>query len=78
MKRKVHVQATINGAETEFLCEPRQSLLEVLRDELRLDIAPVLLGEGERIFAAGVTPDLELLETEGSPYATHVRYAVRY
>ncbi len=36
MPRKVHVQATINGKETEFLCEPRQSLLEVLRDELRL------------------------------------------
>jgi carbon-monoxide dehydrogenase small subunit len=34
--RKVHVQTTINGRETEFLCEPRQSLLEVLRDELRL------------------------------------------
>jgi carbon-monoxide dehydrogenase small subunit len=30
------VQTTINGQETEFLCEPRQSLLEVLRDELRL------------------------------------------
>jgi carbon-monoxide dehydrogenase small subunit len=27
---------TLNGQETEFLCEPRQSLLEVLRDELRL------------------------------------------
>jgi len=34
--RKVHVRATINGREAEFLCEPRQSLLEVLRDELRL------------------------------------------
>src|SRR6267142_6699452 len=34
--KKVHVQATINGREAEFLCEPRQSLLEVLRDELRL------------------------------------------
>jgi carbon-monoxide dehydrogenase small subunit len=34
--KKVHVQATLNGQETEFLCEPRQSLLEVLRDELRL------------------------------------------
>jgi carbon-monoxide dehydrogenase small subunit len=33
---KVHVQATINGRPTDFLCEPRQSLLEVLRDELRL------------------------------------------
>jgi carbon-monoxide dehydrogenase small subunit len=34
--RKVHVQTTINGRAVEFLCEPRQSLLEVLRDELRL------------------------------------------
>jgi carbon-monoxide dehydrogenase small subunit len=34
--RKTHVQATVNGRATEFLCEPRQSLLEVLRDELRL------------------------------------------
>jgi carbon-monoxide dehydrogenase small subunit len=30
------VQAQINGKETHFLCEPRQSLLEALRDELRL------------------------------------------
>src|SRR3954464_14365105 len=36
MPKKIHVQATVNGGETEFLCEPRQSLLEVLRDELRL------------------------------------------
>ncbi len=34
MARKVHVQTTLNGEVTEFLCEPRQSLLEVLRDEL--------------------------------------------
>ncbi|MEW6750244.1 MAG: (2Fe-2S)-binding protein [Candidatus Latescibacterota bacterium] len=31
---KVHVQARINGEALEFLCEPRQSLLEVLREEL--------------------------------------------
>lgn len=36
MPRKIHVQTTINGRETEFLCQPSQSLLEVLRDELRL------------------------------------------
>ena len=29
-------QTTINGEQTEFLCEARQSLLEVLRDTLRL------------------------------------------
>ena len=33
---KAPCSTTINGKETEFLCEPRQSLLEVLRDELRL------------------------------------------
>ena len=33
---RVRVQATINGEETEFLCEPRQSLLEVLRETLGL------------------------------------------
>ncbi len=36
MTKKIHVQTTINGQPAEFLCEPRQSLLEVLRDELRL------------------------------------------
>ena len=30
----VHVSTTINGSQTDFLCEPRQSLLEVLRDVL--------------------------------------------
>ena len=32
MSTKVHVKTTINGEEVEFLCEPRQSLLECLRD----------------------------------------------
>ena len=31
---KVHIQTKINGEEVEFLCEPRQSLLEILREEL--------------------------------------------
>ncbi len=31
---KIHVQTKLNGEDTEFLCEPRQSLLEVLRDTL--------------------------------------------
>jgi aerobic carbon-monoxide dehydrogenase small subunit len=34
MAGKVHVETTLNGEQTEFLCEPRQSLLEVLRDVL--------------------------------------------
>jgi carbon-monoxide dehydrogenase small subunit len=34
MASKVYVETTLNGETTEFLCEPRQSLLEVLRDVL--------------------------------------------
>ena len=33
---KIHVTASINGDETEFLCEPEQTLLDVLRDELAM------------------------------------------
>jgi carbon-monoxide dehydrogenase small subunit len=36
MSGKVLVRSRINGEEIEFLCEPRQSLLEVLRDGLGL------------------------------------------
>lgn len=36
MPAKVRVQTTVNGEQTEFLCEPRQSLLECLRDVLGL------------------------------------------
>ena len=36
MSKKIHVRCKVNGKDTEFLCDPRQSLLEVLRDELRL------------------------------------------
>ncbi len=33
---KIHVTTTINGDPTEFLCEPNQTLLDVLRDELNM------------------------------------------
>ena len=36
MPGKTYVQTTINGEQVEFLCEPRQSLLECLRDEIGL------------------------------------------
>jgi carbon-monoxide dehydrogenase small subunit len=36
MHSKVRVHAEINGEPCEFLCEPRQSLLECLRDVLGL------------------------------------------
>ncbi len=34
MSGRTYVSAKINGEQVDFLCEPRQSLLEVLRDEL--------------------------------------------
>jgi carbon-monoxide dehydrogenase small subunit len=36
MPTKVRVSARINGEEVDFLCDPRQSLLECLRDVLNL------------------------------------------
>ncbi|MBI84079.1 MAG: ferredoxin [Planctomycetaceae bacterium] len=36
MAKKRIVTTTINGKETQFLCQPRQTLLEILRDDLAL------------------------------------------
>ncbi len=36
MAKKRVVTSTINGQDTQFLCEPRQTLLEILRDVLDL------------------------------------------
>jgi len=36
MSNKVIVETTINGEARAFMCEPRQSLLDVLREELSL------------------------------------------
>ena len=54
----------------------RQALAAGVLDELTLEIAPLLVGEGERIFDGTVTPTLEIVEAEHSPLATHVRYRV--
>lgn len=36
MVKKTHVTTTVNGDEYEFLCEPSQTLVDVLRNELKL------------------------------------------
>ena len=36
MSKKYHVSTTVNGDDYEFLCEPQQTLLDMLRDELTL------------------------------------------
>ena len=33
---RLHVRTRINGEPVEFLCDPRQTLLDVLRDDLQL------------------------------------------
>ncbi len=52
----------------------RQALRAGVVDELWLDIAPVVLGSGESIFAGVDGFDLEPVEVLHSPLATHVRY----
>ena len=37
MSQAIHVSTTINGEPAEFLCEPQQTLLDVLRDDARPD-----------------------------------------
>ncbi|RLV50014.1 dihydrofolate reductase [Nocardioides mangrovicus] len=55
----------------------RQALLAGAVDELTLDVAPVLLGEGERLFEGVGDVRLEQLEVAGSSQVTHIRYGVR-
>ncbi|MDN3496196.1 dihydrofolate reductase family protein [Planococcus sp. APC 4015] len=52
----------------------RQALAAGVVDELTLDIAPVLLGSGERIFDGIPSFGMEPVEVLHSPLATHIRY----
>ncbi|MBX3499389.1 MAG: (2Fe-2S)-binding protein [Alphaproteobacteria bacterium] len=44
---KMHISTTINGEPTEFLCDPSQSLLDVLRDNLGLTGSKEGCGSGD-------------------------------
>jgi len=44
---KSHVTTTINGAPVEFLCDPADTLLDVLRDSLHLTGAKEGCGSGD-------------------------------
>ena len=44
---KMHVSTTINGEPTEFLCEPSQAVLDVLRDQLGLTGTKEGCGSGD-------------------------------
>src|SRR5436190_3489875 len=54
----------------------RQALRAGAIDELLLDIVPILLGSGERIFDETTTARFEPVEVLPSPNATHIRYRV--
>ena len=72
-----HVQTTINGSQTDFLCEPRQSLLEVLRDVLGMTGTKEGCNDGNcgacTVILDGRTVDSCLVlavETQGSEITT--------
>jgi dihydrofolate reductase len=52
----------------------RQALIAGVVDELTLDVAPVLLGSGERIFDGVESFGFEPVDVLHSPLATHIRY----
>jgi carbon-monoxide dehydrogenase small subunit len=57
---QIHVSTTINGDATEFLCEPDETLLDVLRDRLGLTGAKEGCGTGD-CGACSVTVDGRLV-----------------
>ena len=72
-----HITTTINGSQTDFLCEPRQSLLEVLRDVLGLTGTKEGCNDGNcgacTVILDGRTVDCCLVlavETQGSEITT--------
>ena len=63
----------VHGADTT-----QQLLAAGLADELRLHVAPLLLGDGRRLFERGLDDvQLEMIETVATPQAVHIRYRVR-
>jgi dihydrofolate reductase len=52
----------------------RQALAAGAIDEFVLDVAPVLLGAGERLFDGVESFGFEPVEVLHSPLATHIRY----
>ena len=57
---KQHVTTTLNGSPVEYLCDTRQTLLEVLRDELHLTGTKEGCGTGD-CGACSVTVDGRLV-----------------
>ena len=56
----IHVNTTVNGDEVEFLCDPRETLLDALRDRLGLTGSKEGCGTGD-CGACSVTMDGRLV-----------------
>ena len=73
----IHVRTTVNGDAAEFVCDPRETLLDVLRDRLALTGAKEGCGTGD-CGACSVTLDGNLVcsclvlatEAEGAEVGT--------
>ncbi len=62
----------VHGASTT-----QQLLAAGLVDELRLHVAPLLLGDGRRLFERSAADvQLEMIETVATPQVVHIRYRV--
>lgn len=74
---KIHVTTKVNGDDVEFLCDPRETLLDALRDRLNLTGAKEGCGTGD-CGACSVTVDGRLVcsclmlgaEAQGKEIAT--------
>jgi dihydrofolate reductase len=57
-----------------------QFLAARLVDEMQIHVAPVLLGDGKRLFEhfGGTMPRLEQGPVRSSPHATHIRYRLTW
>ncbi|MEM7267702.1 MAG: (2Fe-2S)-binding protein [Pseudomonadota bacterium] len=73
----MHVTTTVNGDEMEFVCDPRETMLDVLRDRLQLTGAKEGCGTGD-CGACSITVDDRLVcsclmlgaEAEGKEIST--------
>jgi dihydrofolate reductase len=71
--------AAADGADVDIAggaSAVRQAFAAGAVDELVLDVVPVLLGRGERLFDGVADPGFTPVEVVPTPYATHLRYHV--
>ena len=56
----------------------QQCLAAGALDEIQLHVAPVLLGDGVRLFESASPARLEITRVVEAPLATHIRYRITH